>query len=98
VKRPDGPDAVHVGSEIHRRVAVKGSGGVDAMVLVIVRRGRVWLSVTPPFTWEAIMAADNVDELTRALQLARDEAQADAVQAAEAQETARRGDGHSRHG
>jgi hypothetical protein len=70
------PDAVHIGSEIHRRVAVRGSGGVDATVLVIARQSRVWLSVVPPFTWEAIMPADKVDELTRTLQVARDEAQA----------------------
>lgn len=70
------PDAVHIGSEIHRRVAVRGSGGADATVLVIVRAGRVWLSVVPPFTWEAIMPAEKVDELTRTLQVARDEAQA----------------------
>lgn len=59
---------------------------MDAAVLVIVRSGMVCLSVVPAFTWEAIMAADKVDELTRTLQLARDEAQATSG-----------GDGNPRH-
>jgi hypothetical protein len=68
------PDAVYIGSEIHRRLAVTGSGGVDATVRVVVRKGTVWLSVEPPFTWEAIMTAAKVDELVRTLEIARDEA------------------------
>lgn len=68
------PDAVRIGSEIRRRLAVQGTGGVDATVLVVVRGSRVRLSVEPAFTWEAVMPASKVDELVRTLQAARDEA------------------------
>lgn len=60
---------------VRRKVSVKGSGGVSATVVVTVRRGRVWLSIQPPFTWEAIMEPGKVDELTRTLTLAREDAQ-----------------------
>ena len=59
-----------------RRVVVKGREGAVVTVTVTIYRGEVWLSIVPPFTWEAIMPADKVDELTRTLQVARDEAQA----------------------
>ncbi|MGH3889526.1 MAG: hypothetical protein ACRDSZ_23695 [Pseudonocardiaceae bacterium] len=45
----------YTGSDVHRRVSVKGSGGVSATVVVIARQGKVWMSIVPPFTWEAIM-------------------------------------------
>lgn len=57
-----------------RRIAVKGMQGVDATVVVTVVRGTVWLSVSPPLTWEAIMKPSKVDEVIHALELARDEA------------------------
>lgn len=57
-----------------RRVRVKGMQGVDATVVVAVAQGTVWLSVSPPFTFEAIMEPGKVDELMHVLQLARDEA------------------------
>jgi hypothetical protein len=57
-----------------RRVRVKGMQGVDATVVVAVVHGTVWLSVAPPFTWEAIMEPGKVDELMHVLELARDEA------------------------
>jgi hypothetical protein len=57
-----------------RRIAVKGMQGVDATVVVTVVRGTVWLSISPPFTWEAIMKPCKVDEVIHALELARDEA------------------------
>jgi hypothetical protein len=57
-----------------RRVRVKGMQGVDATVVVTVVQGMVWLSVSPPFTWEAIMKPGKVDELMHVLELARDEA------------------------
>jgi hypothetical protein len=63
------------GSDVHRKVSVKGSGGVSATVVVIARRGRVWVSIVPPFTWEAIMEPGKVDELMRTLGLAREDAQ-----------------------
>ncbi len=43
-------------------------------MVVTVVQGNVWLSVSPPFTWEAIMEPGKVDELMHVLELARDEA------------------------
>lgn len=57
-----------------RRVRVKGMRGVDATVVVTVVRDRVWLSISSPFTWEAIMTPGKVDEVISMLELARDEA------------------------
>jgi hypothetical protein len=57
-----------------RRVRVKGMQGVDATVVVTVVRDTVWLSISPPFTWEAIMEPGKVDEIISMLELARDEA------------------------
>ncbi len=57
-----------------RRIAVKGIQGVDVTVVVTVVRDTVWLSISPPFTWEAIMKPSKVDEVIHALELARDEA------------------------
>jgi hypothetical protein len=60
---------------IPRRIAVNGTQGVDATVVVTVVQGTVWLSITSPFTWEAIMQPAKVDDVIRALELARDEAE-----------------------
>ena len=57
-----------------RRIAVKGMQGVDVTVVVTVVRDTVWLSISPPFTWEAIMQPGKVDEVIHVLELARDEA------------------------
>ena len=57
-----------------RRVSVKACQGEDAKVVVTVVRGTVWLSISPPFTWEAIMEPGKVDELMHVLELAREEA------------------------
>lgn len=57
-----------------RRIAVKGMQGVDATVVVTVVHGAVWLSISPPFTGEAIMTPGKVDEVIHVLELARDEA------------------------
>ncbi|MGH3917484.1 MAG: hypothetical protein ACRDSG_00305 [Pseudonocardiaceae bacterium] len=59
---------------VPRRVLVKGMQGVDVTVVVTVVQGTVWLSISPPFTWEAIMKPGKVDELLHVLELARDEA------------------------
>lgn len=59
---------------VHHKVTVKGSGGVTATVVVTVRRGMVWLSIQPPFTWEAIMEPRKVQELVRTLRVAEEEA------------------------
>lgn len=59
---------------VHRRVTAKGRCGVPATVVVITQRGQVWVSVSPPFTWEAILHPGEVDALIRALELARDDA------------------------
>ena len=60
------------GSIVCRKLSVKGSGGVSATVVVTVRQGRVWMSIQPPFTWEAIMEPGKVDEPIRRLTLAAD--------------------------
>jgi hypothetical protein len=59
---------------MHRRVHVKGMEGVDATVVVTVVQGKVWLSISPPFTWEVIIESGKVDEVISMLELARDEA------------------------
>jgi hypothetical protein len=43
-------------------------------VVVTTRRGQVWMSIQPPFTWEAIMEPVLVDELIRTLALAAEDA------------------------
>jgi Na+/proline symporter len=59
---------------VPRRVFVKGMQGVEVTVIVTVVQGTVWLSISPPFTWEAIMEPGKVDELMHVLELARQEA------------------------
>ena len=54
---------------VQRKVTVKGSGGVVATVVVTARRGKVWMSIQPPFTWDAIMEPGMVEELIRTLAL-----------------------------
>ncbi|MGB9280298.1 MAG: hypothetical protein WCB57_09495 [Pseudonocardiaceae bacterium] len=49
--------------------------GIDALVVVMVVQGTVWVSISPPFSWEAIMEPGKVDELMHVLRLAREEAQ-----------------------
>ncbi|HEX8935144.1 MAG TPA: hypothetical protein VF788_13335 [Pseudonocardiaceae bacterium] len=61
-------------SGVPRRVFVKGMQGVDVTLMVTVVQDSVWLSISPPFTWEAIMESGKVDELVHVLELARDEA------------------------
>jgi hypothetical protein len=51
--------------------------GVDVTAVVTVVQGTVWLSISPPFTWEAIMEPHKVDELIHVLELAREEAKPD---------------------
>jgi Na+/proline symporter len=48
--------------------------GMNATVVVTVVQGKVWVSISPPFTWEAIMEPGKVDKLLHVLELARDEA------------------------
>ncbi len=59
---------------VRRKVTVKGSGGVVATVVVTAQRGKVWMSIQPPFTWDAIMELRMVDELIRTLGLAAEDA------------------------
>ncbi|MGH3528665.1 MAG: hypothetical protein ACRDQG_14860 [Pseudonocardiaceae bacterium] len=58
---------------IPRRVAVKGMGNVHANVVVTVVQETVWLSISPPFTWEAIMDPVKLDEMIHVLGLARED-------------------------
>jgi hypothetical protein len=73
---PDPPaeQSMQVALSVHRRVAVKGSGGVSATVFVVARRGQVWVSIMPPFTWEAILEPIKIDELIHTLRLAQEDA------------------------
>lgn len=64
---------------VPRRVLVKGMQGVEAAVVVTVVQGKVWMSISPPFTWEAIMEPGKVDDVIRVLELARDEAEKMAI-------------------
>jgi hypothetical protein len=68
------PQAPSVRSPVHRKVAVTGNGGISATVVVTAQKGTVWVSIVPPFTWEAIMEPEKVDELIQTLGLARDDA------------------------
>ena len=43
-------------------------------MVVTVVQDKVWLSISPPFTWEAIMEPGKVDEVISMLETARDEA------------------------
>jgi hypothetical protein len=60
---------------VRRKVSVKGSGGVSATVLVTVHQGKVWVSIEPLFTWEAIMEPEKVAELIGTLTQAAEDAQ-----------------------
>lgn len=66
----DNGQALYIGSVVHRKVSVKGAGGISATVVVTVQQGRVWMSIQPPFTWEATMEPEKVDELIRILTVA----------------------------
>jgi len=66
--------AAYADPVVYRRLSVKGSGGIAATVVVMTQRGQVWVSINPPFTWEAIMEPVKVDELIHMLGLAREDA------------------------
>lgn len=70
-------EAPHLRVGARRRVFVKGMQGADVTVIVWVVQGKVWMSISPPFTWEAIMEPGQVNELMHVLELARDEARKD---------------------
>jgi hypothetical protein len=72
--KPDQLEAAPTSLGMPRRVSVKGMEGVPATVVVRVVQDKVWLSISPPFTWEAIMDPAKVDELVHVLTLAQDEA------------------------
>ncbi len=55
---------------IHHNVTVTGSDGVTTTVMITARRGQVWLSIQPPFTWEAMMTPGKADEVMRTLERA----------------------------
>lgn len=64
---------------VPRRVLVKGMRGIDVTLVVTVVQGSVWVSISPPFTWEAIMEPAKVDELVHVLELAKGDAKNMAV-------------------
>ena len=43
-------------------------------MVVTARRGKVWMSIQPPFTWDAIMEPGMVEALIRTLALAAEDA------------------------
>lgn len=57
-----------------RRALVKGMQGMDVTVAATVVQNTVWLSISPPFSGEAIMQPGKVDQMIHALEPARDEA------------------------
>lgn len=64
---------------IARRVNVNAMAGISATVVVTVVQGKVWMSISPPLTWEAIMEPGKVDELLLVLGVAREDAKKMAV-------------------
>jgi len=60
-------------SRVYRKVSVKGSEGVSATLIIKAERGKVRLSIEPPFTWEAIMEPSKVDEVIRTLRQAAED-------------------------
>lgn len=64
----------YAGAGLPRRLSVKGSGGITATVVVVVRQGKVMVSIIPPFTWEVILEPGKVDDLVRALAQAGEDA------------------------
>jgi hypothetical protein len=65
--------ADHPSGGLPHRVLVQGREGVAATVVVTTYREHVWMSIVPPFTWEAIMGPAHIDQLIQVLGLARDE-------------------------
>ncbi|MGH3929556.1 MAG: hypothetical protein ACRDTF_06220 [Pseudonocardiaceae bacterium] len=61
---------------IHRKVAVKGGGGISATIIFTARRGKVLVSIEPLFTGEAILDPEKVDEVIRTLRQAAADARA----------------------
>ena len=75
------PESVSYGHAQHaasaggpRRVRVNARQGETATVTVTVVQGTVWMSIIPPFTWEAILEPGTVDEVIHVLEMAREEA------------------------
>jgi hypothetical protein len=62
------------GDGMPRRISVNACQREVATIVVTVVHGTVWMSIVPPFTWEAIMEPGMVDEVIRVLELARDDA------------------------
>jgi hypothetical protein len=65
--------ANHPGARLPRKISVKGRNGVAVTVVVTAYRGHVWMSIVPPFSWEAIMEPEHVDQLIHVLELTREE-------------------------
>lgn len=74
VRHGAGNGVWHVGAGLPRRLSVKGSGGITATVVVVVRQGKVMVSIVPPFTWEVILDPRKVDDLVRSLAQAGEDA------------------------
>lgn len=71
---PREPGSYVMDANMPRKISVKAFQGEHATVVVRVAHGTVWLSISPPFTWEAIMTPGMVDEVVGVLKVAREEA------------------------
>ena len=56
------------GMGVPRRISTKGTEGVITTVTITTCHGQIWMSIMPPFTWEAIMEPETVDELIHVLE------------------------------
>lgn len=70
----DVPEPEHPGKQslctplpTKRVVRVMGLGGNPATIECVVRRGDIWMSIEPAFTWWAIMKPDKAEEFIRVL-------------------------------
>lgn len=70
----NGQSKYATGTGTPRRVSVNACEDRVATIVVPAAQGNVWMSILPPFTWDAIMEPRTVDEVIRVLELARDEA------------------------
>lgn len=59
---------------MHRKISVIGTGGISATIILTAQQGAVWMSIQPPFTWEAIIEPKKIDELIGTLTQAKEEA------------------------
>jgi hypothetical protein len=62
---------VDTGIQVYPGECLSKRPGEDATIIIRVIQSRVWLSILPPCTWEAIMTVEMVEEVIRILAEAR---------------------------